>query len=304
MGAILKGLQAILIALGIIAVIGSGVILYYNMIKPEGTGSAILIETEPSDNTILVNTLTTGDEEALNRETAAETDETESTESETDESSVANAADGSHRHDYRPSILKDATCSEAGQMLYKCSCGDYYVEPIAPLDHTEGDWITVKEATTGETGLRQKSCTVCGRMLHEETIPMLAKAANETAETEATETHIHSYKYEISEEPTCTENGEKKYTCTECSSSYVVSIPATNHPSRQTIRTAGTCGNPGTVVCSCSICGAVISTDTLTYDHDYGDWTVTKEATTSSKGTKSRTCKVCGKVDTKSIPRL
>ena len=34
MGTLLKGVQSVLIALGIIAVIGTGVVVYYNTVKP------------------------------------------------------------------------------------------------------------------------------------------------------------------------------------------------------------------------------------------------------------------------------
>lgn len=306
MGAMLKGLQAILVALGVIAVIGSGVILYYNSVKPEGTEeAAIYWETQPEETDAISVSL----EETIASETeeTAETSETENTreaEGVSDDNNSNNVAEG-HSHNYSPRILKDATCTEAGQMSYTCACGDYYVEPVAPLDHVPGDWVTVRETTTLATGLRQKSCSICGKVLQEETLPMLpAPEEEKDAKKKEEDNHVHTYTYEVTEEATCTENGEKTYTCSICGSSYVTSIPATNHPSRQTIRTDGTCGEPGTVVCSCAICKAVISSDTLTYDHKYSDWTVTKEPTTSSKGTKTRTCSVCGKVDTKSIPRL
>lgn len=38
--------------------------------------------------------------------------------------------------------------------------------------------------------------------------------------------------------------------------------------------------------------------------HKFGSWVVTKKATTSAAGSQKRTCSVCGKVETKSIPKL
>ena len=45
MGAILKGLQSVLIALGIIAVIGTGIIIYYNAVKPQDEEVAAVEQT-------------------------------------------------------------------------------------------------------------------------------------------------------------------------------------------------------------------------------------------------------------------
>lgn len=44
-------------------------------------------------------------------------------------------------------------------------------EKIDVADHTSGDWIVDKEATTAAEGSRHKECTVCGKVLETETIP-------------------------------------------------------------------------------------------------------------------------------------
>ena len=49
----------------------------------------------------------------------------------------------------------------------------------------------------------------------------------------------------------------------------------------------------------CNICGEVRGA----VAHSYGDWTVTKEATTEATGEESRACTVCGHTETKSIPK-
>ena len=43
---------------------------------------------------------------------------------------------------------------------------------------------------------------------------------------------------------------------------------------------------------------------TLACDHEYGEWTVTKEATCTEAGEKTRTCAKCGEVDTKAVEAL
>ena len=46
MGTLLKGVQSVLIALGIIAVIGTGVVVYYNTVKPPEDETAAIEETQ------------------------------------------------------------------------------------------------------------------------------------------------------------------------------------------------------------------------------------------------------------------
>lgn len=43
------------------------------------------------------------------------------------------------------------------------------------------------------------------------------------------ETHIHNYKSEVTKEPTCTEDGEKTYTCVDGDDSYTEKLPAKGH---------------------------------------------------------------------------
>ena len=44
-------------------------------------------------------------------------------------------------------------------------------EKVDAADHTSGDWIVDREATTAAEGSRHKECTVCGEVLETETIP-------------------------------------------------------------------------------------------------------------------------------------
>lgn len=298
MGTILRGLQSVLIALGIIAIVSTGVILYYNTVKPDEEETVAAAETETADSEILSNEQT---------ETENDTETEAETEAQTGETETADNAAGSqisyiegHEHTYKSSVIKPSTCTEPGEVKYTCYCGDTYVDAIKVKDHTPGQWITVRAATDSQTGLRQKSCTVCGKVLEEETVPMLSSSSAAGKNDKTSANHVHSYTYEITSEASCTESGVKTYTCTTCGSTFETKIPATNHPSRKTVRKEGTCGNPGTIETVCNLCDAVISSESIYYEHDWGKWEVTTAATSASKGVKQRTCKDCGKVETKS----
>lgn len=309
MGTLLKGVQSVLIALGIIAVIGTGVVVYYNTVKP------------PEDETAAIET-----QSGTETETAAETDSSDAAgtgnETETDGVTdptmvpVSNGGTASdtftpengHEHTYTSTVLRPASCTEQGEVKYECYCGDFYVDSLPALEHNKGEWITVRSATTTQTGLRQKSCTLCGRSLEEETIPMLtasSDASNKDSKKKDTDDdHRHTYTYEITSEASCTEKGEKTYTCTICGSTFKTSIPATNHPSRRTVRSDGNCANDGTIETVCNLCDAVISSESLHYDHQWSSWSTTTEPTTTAAGVRTRTCKKCGEQQTRSIAKL
>ena len=65
-------------------------------------------------------------------------------------------------------------------------------------------------------------------------------------------THVHDYAVEVTKEPTCTEEGEKTYTC-ECGDSYTEKIPAKGHHYKEEITKEPTCTEEGekTYTCGC-----------------------------------------------------
>lgn len=93
--------------------------------------------------------------------------------------------DGDQPHTHTPTTYtQPSTCTIPGYTITTCSeCNeqlDYQVIPLAP--HQYGDWVTVKEPTTTETGLRERVCTVCNTAKETEDIPMVEVL---TAEDEA-----------------------------------------------------------------------------------------------------------------------
>ena len=79
--------------------------------------------------------------------------------------------------------------------------------------------------------------------------------------------HEHTYKYQITKVATCTEMGIGTYTCSICGESYTEEIPALGH--------------------------------------DYGDWTIIKEATYTEEGIEEQICsRDSSHTQTRSIPKL
>lgn len=105
---------------------------------------------------------------------------------------ISMRTDPAHIHNYVGEVTKEPTCTEKGEKTYTCDCGDSYTEAIPAKGHHFED---------GE-------CTDCGE--------------------KDPDYHKHSYTETITKEPTCTEAGEKTYTC-DCGDSYTEEIPAKGH---------------------------------------------------------------------------
>ena len=151
-------------------------------------------------------------------------------------------------HSYTETVTKEPTCTEAGEKTYTCDCGDSYTEEIPATGH---------HYENGE-------CTNCGE-----------KDPNY---------HTHSYTETVTKEPTCTEAGEKTYTC-DCGDSYIEEIPATGHHYGEDDK--------------CTDCGELNPNHT----HNYLE-SITKQATCIEEGEKAYTCEVCGDSYTQSIPKV
>ena len=84
-------------------------------------------------------------------------------------------------------------------------------------------------------------------------------------------------------------------------------IPAKGHTEVTDKAVAATCTKTGlTEGKHCSVCNAVIKaqeTVPATGKHSFGNWKITKAATCTATGTKTRTCSGCGKVETATIAK-
>ena len=65
-------------------------------------------------------------------------------------------------HNYVGRVVKEATCTEYGQIRYTCSnCGTYYTTTISPLGHEFGEWYTKSTATCNRAGVKARMCNRC-----------------------------------------------------------------------------------------------------------------------------------------------
>ena len=64
------------------------------------------------------------------------------------------------------------------------------------------------------------------------------------------------------------------------------------------------CGNSGMITYTCSCGDSYTEEIPATGEHTYGEWTVTKSATTEAEGEETRECAVCGNKETRPIPKI
>jgi hypothetical protein len=195
-------------------------------------------------------------------------------------------------------IVEEATVNGPGKKTKTCSvCQNVLTEVIEQLpppqcDHPGTEILNYKKSTCSETGYSgDKCCTECGLILEKgKTILSVA----------------HTYgEWEITKEPTATEVGQKKASCTVCGKTktdFVPTLPPCDH-SETEIRDAANadCGNNGySGDTYCTLCGELVSEGTETSpsgEHTYGEWEVLQFATPDKFGKQIRKCEVCDHIE-------
>ena len=192
-------------------------------------------------------------------------------------------------------IITEATCTEEGEKKFTCSiCGDEKTEKVSATGHQHTEIRNKKEATCKETGYSGDTwCKDCGKkILSGQTI---AKTEN------------HSWDAgKVTTKATCTEEGEKTFTCSICGDEKTEKISATGHQHTEirnkkeaTCKETGYSGDTW-----CKDCGKkILSGQTIakTENHSWNQGEITKEPTCKEEGEKTFTCSICGNTKTEKV---
>ena len=172
-------------------------------------------------------------------------------------------------------IIKEATCSQAGQKQLYCSCGaESKLESINKLAHTEVIDAAVAPTCT-ETGLTEgKHCSVCNEVLvAQETVAAKGHSLPEGAtcyeaghcavcNVQLGEALGHEEVVDSAVAPTCTTDGktEGKH-CSRCGETLVAQevVPALGHTEVVDVAISATCTTEGkTEGKHCSVCNEIL----------------------------------------------
>lgn len=205
-----------------------------------------------------------------------------------------------------------ATTEEDGSITVKTESGEEI--KVKPTDKQEknadgsvtyttedGQKVTINESTGSTTVTSEVKVPTSS-----ETAPSSETPSGNSGSTEASTEHRHSYTATVTKQPTCTEAGEKTYTCS-CGHQYKDVISKTGHTAGSwEVKENATCQKEGTEVKKCTSCGTVMETRAIAKTgHTSSDWVVTKEATETAEGIKVKTCTTCGTtLETASIAKV
>ncbi len=107
----------------------------------------------------------------------------------------------------------------------------------------------------------------------------------------------------ITKQPTCTAEGTKTKTCTQCGATVTETIAKLSHSYTTTV-VAPICTADGYTLHKCSVCGASYKDSTTkATGHSYGNSVVTKQPTCTSEGTATKTCTKCNATVTETIAK-
>ena len=214
----------------------------------------------------------------------------------------------------------DATCTTQGYDEHICNEWggmNYNDNYVAAKGHSWDNGTVTKAATYTETGIKTFKCKDCGETRTEE-IPSLDKTyhilqvvaptctsegytiyeCNEvpglTYKGDFTDKTPHTYdEGVVTKAATCTEDGEKTFTCSRDGATKTEVIPAVGHKwDDGIVTTPATCEASGvkTYKCLNDGCTETKTEEIAALGHNYDDGVVTKAATCTEDGVKTFTC--------------
>ena len=165
-------------------------------------------------------------------------------------------------HVHQTTTKTESTCTENGYEVVTCNACNAEISRVelALADHNYVGVVT--EPTCTAAGYTTYTCSACEASYEEAGEAALGHSydANNMCERCGSEKHVCEYTSEVTKEPTCTEKGERTYTCTSCANSYTEEIEALGHTEAEIPAVAPTCTVAGaTTGVKCSVCETVIT---------------------------------------------
>lgn len=186
---------------------------------------------------------------------------------------------GGHIFEKDVEASTNATCEEAGKIVYKCTadhnCGVTYTHDVAATGHQLK--LEFKNATCTEDGYANVYCTSCLTYIERNTIDKLG----------------HKYTAEVTTPAKCGEAGEITYTCENCGDTYTEKVDALEHNfivEVEGTRVAPTCIVDGKVTMKCINCDETQENKLPKTGHAYDDGKVIVKPDCVTAGKIEYTC--------------
>lgn len=200
----------------------------------------------------------------------------------------------SHEHSFgEGTTIKELTCTQDGEIDYKCSkCGYIKKEITKATGHEWGEWKTTLAQTCTTDGKEERTCSKCSEK-EERTL----KATGHKSETVRVKA------------PTCKEDG---YTgdevCKVCHETLNkgTTIPKTDSHEwgKWTIKRESTCTEKGEQIRKCAVCEEEEIESLPLAKHSWDNGKVTQAPSYTKVGVKTWTCSECGKTKTTTLAKL
>lgn len=195
---------------------------------------------------------------------------------------------GDHAFDTtKPTTETPATCHSTGTQTFKCTkhtdCGVSITVTTEKIAHELTTTVTDAQCDAdGSVVIACKKCT------YQDTKILTALG--------------HNYnKSEVTTAPTCTEKGERTYTCSRCGGTTTEEIAATGHTE---VTVDPTCTTEGYTYCA--VCNTQIGDKVTATGHKWSEtegddgWTELAKATCQNVAIYKRVCATCGTIEIKS----
>lgn len=192
--------------------------------------------------------------------------------------------DASHTESVACSFTSQVTQQQTADLpeitTYTCSdCGYSYTEETKPaLGHTHNYGTPVADYTSGEAYVEGKAYTHTSTCTGEGTCSQPTKTDKCTFDNG-----------QVTQAATCTKDGVKTFTCSECGGTYTVAIPATGHNYGAWSHVDGTKDAAAQHSRVCANDASHVETATCSFTEK-----VTQEATVDQPEITTYTCTVCG----------
>ncbi len=191
----------------------------------------------------------------------------------------------------------DPTCTEVGYTLHTCTkCGASYKDSFVPATgHHMSESKVTREADCEHEGELESVCSECGETVTE----VIAPLGHDWGEwiTDRAADYDHA--------------GEKHRVCKTCGAESlhagIQQLVCDHTHVVKDAAAAATCTADGLTEGShCADCKKVLKAQETVpmLGHNWGEWKVVKEATTTVTGSRERSCKTCGKTETETIAKL